>query len=490
MRTLLGIVITLLVTAATPQAAERATIAGVLHVHSTWSTGALSLDELADFARTNRLGAVLLSENYLLRVEYGLPPFRALTRVTYTGGKDLLDAGIGRYLDAVADAQRRHPHVVFVPGVEVMPHYRWSGAPLALDLLLEDTQKNMLVFGLNDRAALATLPAVGHRIAGRYGWQSLLDALPVAIVVPGLVLILRKQTRRVRVGVAGYALIRRRRWWLGGMLVAIGVAAFVRAWPFAVDRYPSWSQPGIAPYQDFIDHVERAGGAAIWSFPEARDEGQRHVGPVLVRHRTRPYPDDLLRTVRYTAYGAIYEDTTTFERPGGGWDRLLVQYLAGERSRPVWAVGEAGYHDPSAGKRLGLVQTVFLDAERSEAGVLDALRRGRMYALRRTTAVGLELNEFSVTAGRQSATTAETLRTTRGSDLTIQVRVTASDGGRHPVRVSLVRNGEVIAAWNGTTPFHATHRDAFAGARAAYRIDVRGDRPQQLLTNPIFVNAS
>ena len=88
----------------------------------------------------------------------------------------------------------------------------------------------------------------------------------------------------------------------------------MRAWPFAVDRYPSWTSPGVAPYQDLIDHVERTGGSAVWSFPEARDDGERKFGPVLVRHRTGRYPDDLLRTVRYTAYGAIYEDTTTFER--------------------------------------------------------------------------------------------------------------------------------------------------------------------------------
>ena len=68
--------------------------------------------------------------------------------------------------------------------------------------------------------------------------------------------------------------------------------------------------------------------------------------------------------------------------------------------------------------------------------------------------------------------------------------VIASDGGRHPVRVSLVRNGAVIAAWNGRTPFGAVHREAFDAGRAFYRIDVRGDRPQQLLTNPIFVSAS
>jgi hypothetical protein len=74
----------------------------------------------------------------------------------------------------------------------------------------------------------------------------------------------------------------------------------------------------------------------VWSFPETRDEGERWIGPVRVAWRTAPSPDDLLRTERYTAFGALYEDTTRVERPGEAWDRLLAQFAAGDRSRPVW----------------------------------------------------------------------------------------------------------------------------------------------------------
>jgi hypothetical protein len=293
----------------------------------------------------------------------------------------------------------------------------------------------------------------------------------------------------MRVGRA-IALVRRRRWVLGSVVAAIGVVALVRGWPFTVDRYPSWTTPGLAPHQELIDYVEGAGGLVVWSFPEARDEGEHVLGPVRVKRRTDPYPDDLLRSVRYTAFGAIYEDTTSFERSGAGWDRLIAQHLAGERSRPVWAIGEAGYHDASAGKRLGLVQTVFLDAERSEAGVLDALRRGRLYAIRRTPALALQLAEFSVVAGDQTTTTAHRVRVAPGSEVGVRIGVTASDGGSHPVRVTLIRNGAVLSVWTVRTPFHTTHRDTVERGRGFYRLDIRGDRPQSLLTNPIFVDAS
>jgi len=172
--------------------------------------------------------------------------------------------------------------------------------------------------------------------------------------------------------------VRRRAWLPGLLLCAVGVTAVVRAWPFTHPAHSAWADAGSAPYQDLIDYVERAGGVSVWSLPEARDDGEQAVGPVRVTWTTEPYPDDLLKTFRYTAFGAIYEDTTRVERPGDGWDRLLGEYAAGQRTRVPWVLGEAAFHEQSAGKRVGLVQTVFLVRERSEAGVLQALRAGRL----------------------------------------------------------------------------------------------------------------
>src|SRR6185369_1179218 len=93
----------------------------VLHVHSDLSTGELSLDELARQARAQQLGGLLLVENYLLRAEYGLAPFRALTRVTHEQ-RGVLTSGLETYLARVDRARRAHPELVIVPGVEVIPH--------------------------------------------------------------------------------------------------------------------------------------------------------------------------------------------------------------------------------------------------------------------------------------------------------------------------------------------------------------------------------
>ena len=460
-------------------------VAAMVHVHSDLSTGDFPLEELTDMAERQGLGAVLLSENYLNRVEYSLPPFRALTRVAYESRsvRNRLD----EYFARVAQARAARPRVLIVPGVEVMPHYFWTGSPFSLALTLHDTQKNLLVWGL-DRRALEALPVIGNARAGVRGLQTALDALPAVLAVAGVLLLAWPRTRRRQLGRA-VVVVRRRAWLPGLLLCAVGVTAVVRAWPFTHPVHSAWADAGSAPYQDLIDYVERAGGVSVWSLPEARDDGEQAVGPVRVTWTTEPYPDDLLKTFRYTAFGAIYEDTTRVERPGDGWDRLLGEYAAGQRTRVPWVLGEAAFHEQSAGKRVGLVQTVFLVRERSEAGVLQALRAGRMYALQRGGDTGLALGEFVVTGGGAEASSGETLRAAPGTPLEISVTIGAEPRPTD-VRVTLVRNGSVIAVWSGSTPLRATHREAWDGRPAVFRLDARAAGGGRLLSNPIFVKAS
>jgi hypothetical protein len=459
-------------------------VRGVLHVHSELSTGDFTLEALVGLAERQGIGALLLSENYRLRIEYGLPPFRALTRVTREARS--VDDAFERYLSRVAEVRRRLPHVLLVPGLELMPHYYWTGSPAALDLTVHDLQKNILIFGVTDPAAVRTLPLPGHARGAGFTVQSAVDALPVLLVVPGAALLARRRSVRRHLG-RGVAVVEDRRAWIrGGLLCLVAGAALVRGWPFVGDRFPTWEPAGTAPYQELIDRVDALGGISLWSFPEARDLGEQYYGPVRVGWRTEPYGDDLLKTSRYTAFGALYEDTSTFERPGGGWDRVLTEYARGERRRPAWAVAESGFHGLTAGKQVGPLQTVFLVEERSEAGVLDALRRGRMYAVQRTPEVGLDLASFSASADGVTAGAGDTLRAPAGTPIELAVTVEASDGRAHDVRLAIVRNGVVAVLERGATPFRTVHRETSDGTPLVLRAEARGDR-QRLLSNPIFV---
>ncbi len=469
--------------------AEYRPMVGVLHVHSTVSTGAHSLDQLLTAAEQNGIEAVLLTENLLLRFEYGLFPFRNLLR-SVERGPGILDVGPERFLAEVEEAQRRHPRVILIPGAEVTPHYFWTGAPWTRDLTMHNGQKNLLILGLTRPEAYRKLPVAGSPAASSYTPRSLLLLSPFLLVGLGFWLYRSHSVSRRRWH--NYTITEQKRHRVLGLLfLSLGLAGLLNTFPFRVTRYSLYRDLGIRPFQDVIDAAIRQGGVVLWSFPEARDFQTHRRGPFTVTIRTDPYPQDLTRTTAYTGFGALYEDTTVAEEPGNLWDQLLAASAAKERP-PVFGVGEAGYHfEGQAGKKLINILTVFLAEERSREGILQALRAGRMYALQRTAEYGLVLDEFTVgEIGRETvAHSGEIGRVTQASRLQIRITIRSTDGKPHPVEGRLVRGGSVVHTFRGLTPLReaVTEKNLAAGTATYYRLLVRGETPHRLLSNPIFV---
>jgi hypothetical protein len=129
---------------------------------------------------------------------------------------------------------------------------------------------------------------------------------------------------------------------------------------------------------------------------------------------------------------------------------------------------------------------VFLVREKSAAGVLDALRQGRMYAVQRTRELGFDVGEFVVRAGATTAIVGETLRAPAGTPIELHVVVEASDGKSHDVRVSVISNGRLRVLERGATPMRVVHREVTDGTPLVLRAEARGAQ-QRVLTNPIFV---
>jgi len=473
--------------AALPAGAEElGQVRGVVHVHTDFTTGELSLDEIVQRARSQGIEAIFLSENFLVRVVYGLSPFRSLLSVREEE-PSVLGRGVERYLAMVEAARQRAPGIVIVPGVEVIPHYWWTGSPFGGDLTIHDLQKNILVFGLSSAAALRALPATGSPATARYSAASVIEALPALLLVPGLLLLRRRPARR-RLSDRVVIVEARRHWLSGGLLCVVAVGTLVRGLPFTTDAFTPYRELGAAPYQELIDVVERQGGAAVWSFPDAFDYGEQRVLGLRVTLKTDPYGDDLLRTFRYSAFGGAYEDTTRFPQLGGGWDYLLAEYARGERSRPAWAIGESGFHGQGEGKWIGAAETVFLVSAKTEAALVDALRRGRVYAVRRTDKTTTPvLDGFGVTAGDAIGISGDTLTVPPGAPVGVRASVRMSDASAQAIRVLLIKNGGVAQVWSGTTPFTIEHREVFDGAPAFLRLEVRSSSLAYILSNPIFL---
>ena len=238
-----------------------------------------------------------------------------------------------------------------------------------------------------------------------------------------------------------------------------------------------------------LNYVNEFGGLAYWAHPESNRERQE-LGVITME--TRKYPGDILATVGATGVETAYQDTVRITEPNHEWDTALLQYLGGLRAKPLWGLGGVDFHKDTPLTRINHVQTVLLVSEVTEANVLDALRRGRSYALRRGNDYQLILHTFSVSdgGGGQPALAGETLRLTLPRQLPIvDIIVAAGNRRRVNVRVDLIRSGRLVRSFNGATPLRIVHRDVhFDASQAAYyRITVHGPRPNYIISNPIFV---
>jgi hypothetical protein len=462
----------------------------VVHSHSSWTTGDQSLDQLAELARQRGIGAVFLADNFFLRFEYGLPPLRGLLRYRVEN-PSIIQKGPEAFLQAVAAVNAGQQRVLFIPGAEVTPHYYWSGSLLKGSLTMHNGQKNILAMGLMRPDDYRELPAVGNPHLDRWDWQSPLLLSPVLLVAFGGWLMTRK--RRHVVYLQRFRFVETRRPVAQALMVmGIGFLLLANNYPFRTSPLsPHDAHADLKPFQAAIDHIASRGGIAVWSLPEARDNQTVQVAGFKATIKTDPYPDDLLRTRGFTAFGGVYEDTTTFTSPGGGWDTLLLEYLSGRRQTPAWAIGEAAFHhEGQAGKRFGEVQTVFLAERKDSASLIQAFKAGRMYALRRTVKEGLDLAQFhAAIPGKPPVEVGGAMALPPGGQPEIRIAIRGSDPAPMKVEVRLVRGGTVVHAVKGATPLVISWTDSGLKPhpRTYYRLEVKGAGGHQILSNPIFV---
>ena len=121
--------------------------------------------------------------------------------------------------------------------------------------------------------------------------------------------------------------------------------------------------------------------------------------------------------------------------------------------------------------------------------LLDALAKGRMYALERRTDYGLALNEFSLTSDEtgKTAISGETLEAPANSGIRVRVEVSSTDGHRRPVPVQVIRSGLVVSATTETTPFSVQLRGVVPPGPGGYVRLMIGSADHRIISNPIFV---
>jgi hypothetical protein len=461
---------------------DRQQLLAAVHIHSTASTGEMSVEALAERAEELGLDVLMLTDNFSLRYEYGLWPLPGLLK-RQVRFPSVLEYGIERYLDEIAAAQRRHPKLVILPGVEVAPYYYWTGSIVGHTLTMHDAQRNLLVLGLTKPEDYRSLPASGNPGSYTFDWRWAVNAVPMLLIIPAVWLCrpLRRNTDR--------RLLRRT---IACGLIVLAVALVANAWPLSQPAFSVYDERlGYRPYQTLIDDVRTKGGLVFWSMTEARDYREYVAGPLgTVTIKTEPHPEALLQTTGYTGFGGLYQDGRVSVKPGELWDRLLQLPLSEQRPAPV-LIGELAFHGlKDAGKDLHRLVMALRVKERTVTGVLEALQSGHSYAVGDGDHhVQLRLDEFQVVCldGTKAASPGDYLDPHGARDLMVQLSVTAADHGSHPLKVRVIRSGQVVEQSAGQTPFRLNWADTTAptGERMTYRVEITGSG--ELLSNPIFV---
>ncbi len=460
-------------------AQEYIQLSGVMHVHSIFSSGKYSIEKLASLAAENDIDVLVLTDHDLVTMEYGVRPFRNIFKKREERDS-VIKNGPENFLGEIARVNQGQNKVIIVPGVQSSPFYYWTGNHFKEGVTGHNYRKELLVIGMTDPEDYKGLPLLHNGYSTRFT-KNLLPRFLIAFVAFFLSVYLFFKKGFIRKA--------------GGIMTILSIVLMIDQHPFKSSRFDQYhGDKGISPYQDLIDYAREKDGLVFWAHPESRYSiNGRKLGPVTLM--TKKYPEVLFESKNYTGFSAIYGDNISVTKPGNDWDLVLNDYCSGIRSTPTWGISGSDFHPREPGEKLDMFQTVFLVKENSVNAVLEALAKGRFYAVRKRKGPRLSLDMFQVSESikykktRMSAIMGEGILP-KGQPI-VEGGISASDGSKHNIVVSLIRGGKVLETFKGNTPmeFHYLDKDIRPG-KTYYRLEVTGKTTGKLLSNPIFIRTS
>ena len=456
---------------AAPAVAGYIQLDGVADVKSRYSSGCSSIQETAEIAENNGIDALIFNDRARDSLQYGIFPFhRILKKIDVR--PSVLNTNATFYLSDIRDKDALFQKTLLVPGVDVSPFYYWSGSAIKKTLAAHNWDKRLSVIGLETGANLEQLPILNSNFSNNYSTRFQNSTIGFAFLfLIALALAIKGYHRKICYPVMGLLL-----------LLMINYHPF-RSSPF--DQYSG--DQGIGPYQELIDFATSRGAMVFWNDLEAVN-GNRELGGVKLE--TRAHPEDLVLSHNYTGFQAVGEEPVSLTDPGNIWDHVLMQYLRGERANAVWGYGASNYQcNGESGPVLGAVRTVFLVRENKKDAVMQAMRTGRMYAVRQPGPHRLSLDEFVVrdkATGRE-ATLGEELVSIDSPEISLKIRSTGEAEQR--AKIFLIRNGKLIKRESVTLPYELTWTDSKVDMSEPvyYRVNAKVSAVDHLVSNPVFV---
>ncbi len=446
-------------------------IDSVADIKTTFSEGCSSIEDLATQAERQKIDVLLFGDLARNSIEFGIKPFERIFTNT-TPRSSVLERGAGGYISEIRDNDRKFERTLLIPGVETIPFYFWSGSHYDENLMAHNWDKHLLVFGMDTAQDIEQLPLPNSNFSKNY-----IDEFRNNFIIIAFISMLT-----VGAVYKGYFRI-----------VTVPLMLFFAL--LTINNHPFQSSPfdpyhgdrGIEPYQNLIDYATSKGALVFWNHMETDVVISQEDNTVI---ETLPYPDDLLTTQNYTGFQAVGDKPIHQTEPGQQWDQVLMQYLNGEREHPVWGFGGSDYLcENQNNNRLGSVRTILLVRERNNETVLDAMKNGRMYAVRQSDENRLSLDEFIVenqNTGNQVTMGEELVLTDFPS---IKLKLRTIQGGNKTAHIQIIRNGVLVKSETVSLPYELIWRDVGVSKREPlyYRIKAQLSAEDHLVSNPIFV---
>jgi len=446
-------------------------IDGVADIKTNFSEGCSSIKDLASQAERQKIDVVLFADYARNSMEFGIKPFERIFKNSIPG-PSVLDRGVGGYLSEIAENNRQFERTLLIPGVETIPFYFWSGSNYDKNLTAHNWDKHLLVFGMESAQDFEQLPLPNSNFSKKYTEEFLNDFIIIGFIFMVMVgAVYKGYFRKITVP-----------------LMLLFALLTLNNHPFQSSPFdPYHGDRGMKPYQNLIDFAASKGALVFWNHMEIDSGISQRDATVL---ETLPYPDDLLNTQNYTGFQAVGDKPIRQTEPGQQWDQVLMEYLNGEREHPVWGFGGNDYFcEEQKGDQLGSVRTIFLVRERNNNTVLDAMKSGRMYAVRQADANRLSLDEFVVEdqkAGNQITMGQELVATDFPA---VKLKLRSVQGGNKTAQIQIIRNGALVKEETVSLPYELTWRDVGISRKEPvyYRIKAMVSPTDYLISNPIFV---
>lgn len=402
-------------------AQKRQWVRGIVRVNTNVSAGWESFSEVAMKAEGADLGYVVFSDQFIVKAEYGIFPFRHSLKIV-NNRPSIISYGIENYLDGINSADREFPDVILIPGADIAPHYYWLGVPFFNDFICNQYSEQLTVIGPASPDFYRQLPVI-HNETSRFDWMSIVQLLPLILSIWGvLILWFRNSGQYQDLQGNKYAHKHRRlRMLMGILMILTGLLWTIENRPFTKKyKYDQYSDFGVRPYQETLDYIrensEQGKCGVFWSAPEATMT-DKIFG---VKLSTLPYFDDILKTHGHNGFAGIYGDTAKAHQAGREWDQLLNEYLKGKRKLAPVIIGELDYHGKS--RKIDFIQTVVAVEKVDADSIVQAICNGNSYAYANVGDHQLSLSDIYLHQEDKSASLGESLEFMAINEIKLKIK--------------------------------------------------------------------